>query len=342
MSDPSKGGNRSCGWDAKHRSSGWGKPWQDLGKASWGSPGWGEGQDWEKASWGNPDWGDGQKWWNDAKDDDWWDGGKGDDGGKGGAKNRSGGQGAESSSSAAAAAPAALELALVPYRPEVAVTHRPAAWFQEEELWTLAHFESCPVWTDNYQQHNAALKWFREECSAVAEGGMMLPGSCDMPAIVHPPGMSWTFNLDVMVTWSWHEMVAQLDTDSMSEVVNGKDGSSGGLISCEISPRPGFEYCHKMHHQMEAAKQPVWDKRNKKQPVWDFVLTRDDGSGIRLHPQWSTTKVETYAVEGGEGLQPPRAGLGKSDGRGTYKKFKEAGSHKMLRFDGMKRPPGNP
>ena len=62
MSDPSKGGNRSCGWDAKHRSSGWGNTWQDWGKAGLGSPEWGEGQDWEKASWDSPEWGDGQKW----------------------------------------------------------------------------------------------------------------------------------------------------------------------------------------------------------------------------------------------------------------------------------------
>ena len=167
----------------------------------------------------------------------------------------------------------------------------------------------------------------------------MLPGSCDMPAIVKGSGMGWTFNLDVMVTWSWHEMVAQLDTESMRVVVEGDACRSGGLIRCELLPRPGFKYDHKRHHQLKDAGRA---ERNTQLRVWDFVLTRDDGSGLRLHPQWSSTKVETYAVEGGEGLQLPRAGLGESDGPGTYKKFKEAGSQKILRFGGMKQPPGNP
>ena len=68
-------------------------------------------------------------------------------------------------------------------------------------------------------------------------------------------------------------------------------------------------------------------------PIWDFVLIRKDGSGIRLHPQWSTTKVESYDVEGhDEEVQPPCAGLGGSDGPGTYKYYKEIGSKRELRF----------
>ena len=28
--------------------------------------------------------------------------------------------------------------------------------------------------------------------------------------------------------------------------------------------------------------------------IWDFIVVRDDGSAIRLHPNWSNTKVETF------------------------------------------------
>ena len=333
MSHHSKGGNRSGGWGA-------------------GSPGWGDGQDWwndagwGKAGWGSPGWGDGQDWWNDGKGGG---GGAKNRGGGGGAKNRSGGQGAGSSSSAAgaaAAAPAAptAAAALAPPREGApaapAVIHHPAAWFQEEINgqihWDLAHFQSCPSWVDTYRQHNAALKWFRQEFeSAVAGQSMVLPNSCEIPAIVKGQGMDWDFNPAVLVKWSWHEMVAQLDAESMRVVVEGDAGRSGGLIRCELLPRPGFRYDHKRHHQLKDAGRA---ERNTQLRVWDFVLTRDDGSGLRLHPQWSSTKVETYAVEGGEGLQVPRAGLGESDGPGTYRRYKEAGNQRSLRFDATKRP----
>ena len=73
--------------------------------------------------------------------------------------------------------------------------------------------------------------------------------------------------------------------------------------------------------------------------AWDFVLIREDGSGIRVHPQWSTTKILTYDVEGhGEEVEIPRAGLGKSDGRGTYARYRNLGTGDALRFDASKRP----
>ena len=306
---------------------------------------------------------------------EWRDYGKG---GGGGAEHRSGGEGAGSSSSAgqsaaptaavavrAVAMPAAPTAAAapdfdplvtwagvknmatnVPYPAAPAVIHHPAAVFQscdswsgqweEVQIWDLAHFQSCDSWVDTHKQHNAALKWFRQEFeSAVAGQSMVLPNSCEIPAIVKGRGMDWDFNRAVLVKWSWHEMVAQLDAESMRVVVEGDAGRSGGLIRCELLPRPGFKYDHKLHHQLKDAGRA---ERNTQLRVWDFVLTRDDGSGLRLHPQWKSTKVDTYAVEGGEGLQPPRAGLGESDGPGTYRRYKEAGNQRSLRFDATKRP----
>ena len=73
--------------------------------------------------------------------------------------------------------------------------------------------------------------------------------------------------------------------------------------------------------------------------VWDFVLIRSDQSGVRLHPQWSTPKVESYAGEGhAQEVEIPQRGLGESDGPGTYKHFKTEGSQRTLRFDARKKP----
>ena len=69
------------------------------------------------------------------------------------------------------------------------------------------------------------------------------------------------------------------------------------------------------------------------------MLHRVDGTGIRLHPGWSNNKVNAYDVEGhAQEVVPPLAGLGGSDGRGTYRWYKEVGKSNQLRFDGAKRP----
>ena len=65
---------------------------------------------------------------------------------------------------------------------------------------------------------------------------------------------------------------------------------------------------------------------------WDFVLKRSDGTGVRLHPEWSTNKIPTYAVEGEGETDIPRNGLGMSDGRGTFRYYKEVGRQRTLKF----------
>ena len=140
--------------------------------------------------------------------------------------------------------------------------------------------------------------------------------------------MSYEFDEDDMREWSWLELVAQLDEESLKYVVEDGDDSRG-LIGCEFKQRPG-SYDHKSHNEKKAAGRPQKDVQLL---VWDFVLMRSDGSALRLHPQWNTTKVETYAVEGHETpVQIPKRSLGGSDGPGTYRYYKELGNQKTLRF----------
>ena len=147
--------------------------------------------------------------------------------------------------------------------------------------------------------------------------------------------MDYNFDYNRFHIWSWFEMVAQLDAESMAFVVNGADGRSCGLVSCSFALRPN-SYDHKRHHQLRLAGTP---KKDAQLRVGDFVLTRVDGSEVRLHPQWSKTAVESYAVEGhAEEVEIPAHGLGESDGPGTYRHFKDLGTQRRLKFDGTKRP----
>ena len=195
-------------------------------------------------------------------------------------------------------------------------------------------------WSGSYKQHNAALKFFRftqEDEDPEAAQPLVFNNTehVAVAAIVKGKGMDYDFDRTQMVSWSWWEMVAQMDAESINVVCHGPENRSRGVVGCEFSPRPN-SYDHKRHHQLKHAQQHYGNPQLR---VWDFVLKRDDGSALRVHPQWSTTKIETYEVEGhAEQVEPPTAGLGNSDGRGTYKYYKDVGTQGLLRFDPNKRP----
>ena len=147
--------------------------------------------------------------------------------------------------------------------------------------------------------------------------------------------MAYEFNERVWNEWSWVEMVAQLDDQSIAHVVKG-DRSSGFVKACWFAQRPN-SYDHKRHRQPKAEGRP---QTNTQLRVWDFVIVRDDDSCIRLHPQWSTTAVDVAAGVGHEEeIVTPSTGLGGSEGPGTYKYYKEVGVEKKLKFDAWKVPP---
>ena len=118
---------------------------------------------------------------------------------------------------------------------------------------------------------------------------------------------------------SWWELVGQWGRESMAYVVQGGDRSRG-LIACEFRPRPGW-HDHQTYHAREAAGHP---ERNVQLRVWDFVLMRNDGSGVRLHPDWSKTEGASNAEEWHvEPAEPHENGLGASEGRGAFNQHKQ-------------------
>ena len=131
-----------------------------------------------------------------------------------------------------------------------------------------------------------------------------------------------------MREWSWWELVAQLDDESLEYVVQDGD-SSRGLIACEVRPRPN-SYDHK--RQVQRTDVPQLRE-------WDFVLIRSDATAVRLHPGWSTTKIPTFAVEGHTApVEIPRSGLGRSDGPGTFRHYMQIGQERTLKFGSRRAP----
>ena len=79
-----------------------------------------------------------------------------------------------------------------------------------------------------------------------------------------------------------------------------------------------------------------------KLPMWDFALHRDDGTGVRLHPHWSDRKVDAFdLLPHADTVQPPKAGLGQSDGAGTFRHYAGLGVQRKYRFDASKEKQGS-
>jgi hypothetical protein len=151
----------------------------------------------------------------------------------------------------------------------------------------------------------------------------------EVPEIVHPKGMQYRFNQEIKNSWTWQEMVAQMDDASMRLVVEGPEKRSRGLVSCRLQQTDRYD--HKRHYA--CADKKVMLK------VWDFILIRDDGTQVCVHPNYSDTQFSCkYGVPETD-HEVPRTGPGGTNGPGTYKHFKNKQVDATLRFDARKALP---
>ena len=196
--------------------------------------------------------------------------------------------------------------------------------------WTKERFQGRECY-GHYSDHNAALKWFRDQCVEHNVGAIIMSNNTPVAvaATVHDPkGTGFHFDESKVVGWAWQDMVAQLDEASLDAVL-GCSGDSNPILGCSVMPRPK-SYDHKMASmRREQGLSAVADNR-----IWDFVIHRSGGTGIRLHPQRKSTKIETYDIEGhAEEVPLPRKGAGRSDGKGTFRWYKDVGNKMTLKFD---------
>ena len=88
-------------------------------------------------------------------------------------------------------------------------------------------------------------------------------------------------------------MIAQLDEKSVDIAVKGMGGRSCGLIGSYLAPRPK-SYNHQRHKMLKGKGRPLLDASLL---VWDFVIRREDGTLVRLHPQRQDRQVKTFELD---------------------------------------------
>ena len=195
----------------------------------------------------------------------------------------------------------------------------------------------------HYSMHNTVLKWFRENLRKNGHIQCSMNNLLRVPLMLKKKGASymrsptdWSWDPDVVQKWWWTEFVKQLTDADMEYVVNGPDGTSGGLTGCSFSERRG-SYDKKLMDAMKSWGEP-WPGPGKLR-IYDFVLHRADLSAIRLHPEYSSTKIQTFAEQGYETeVEQEYNGPGSSDGPGTFRFMaKDITNDRTLRFDAQRR-----
>ena len=110
----------------------------------------------------------------------------------------------------------------------------------------------------------------------------------------------------------------RFDDDTLRRII----GPGVTAVFCQPMGQPdASSYDHKREHF--ARHGGVRFAENAPVPVWDFVIHRGDGERIRLHPNQTNKKVSISRMGARIPLAAdgPRAGLGLSDGRGTFKRM---------------------
>ncbi len=218
-------------------------------------------------------------------------------------------------------------------RPTAEEPQSQATAISARRIYDLQFFRDFSNFTAHHQQHNAALKYFHETLEWTMRESRELNVREVVHDIVHEKGPNYSIHPQSQREWSWLELVAQLQDEDLLTVVEGDDRRSRGLVGCLFSRRPN-SYDHKTHHKMKQNAEP---QPRAKIKIWDFLLLRDDGTGIRLHPNWKGTKVESFSMEGHAiEVPPPQKGFGESAGPGTFKGYKDIGTERILRFDPRK------
>jgi hypothetical protein len=169
--------------------------------------------------------------------------------------------------------------------------------------------------------NNTALKWIRDT-NELPRGVPQIEyfdltphREIQIGKLIRSKGMNYEFDNDDKQPWSWLTMLQNFNADLQNRIV-GK-----GLVSLRCQPITG-SYDHKRHHAAKVLNQPF--PSGIVAPIWDFVAMRTDNTEVRFHPSQTSGKVEIHAVTQMQVETTrviPAAGLGNSDGPGTYRRI---------------------
>ena len=174
-----------------------------------------------------------------------------------------------------------------------------------------------------FERSNEALKHFRDryEIGFIPQVFQHIldlePAFLLIRKVTHGTGEEFHFEAGAPpVAFSWSQML--LATGQKFEHVVGV-----GVVAVLMFVRPNSYDHHRGHSFVNLhGKQP-----ENRPPVWDFLVKRADGTGILLHPRWRKKGgIDILPFEDmPDAVSPvPSAGVGKSDGKGTYRRTKNA------------------
>ena len=189
--------------------------------------------------------------------------------------------------------------------------------------------------------HNTALKYFRQEAEERRSECVTFKNSAPakMKEMVKGEKTEFSFRGNPNIEWHWQEMVAQLDAESLAYVVEGQlldPNRSRGLISCRLQKRRN-SYDHKRHHALRQQGEAITMDLLYE---WDFVLVRENGTEVWLHPSWNSPTVrcnkpcepDVVGFPQPQTDDVPLNDLGGSSGPGTYKWHKDKNKKTELRW----------
>ena len=163
----------------------------------------------------------------------------------------------------------------------------------------MDYFFAWGQFSEGYKQHNAALKFLREQQENADDPSnsptlhLDADGWTAVAVINHDAkGMGWKWK-DESRWWSWHKMTAQMTEESRATVVKGPKAAVAASWGCSFAVRPN-SYDHSRSYMLNKTS----GAPSVKVPIWDFVVHRADGTAISLHLEWKKPRFPSFAEEG--------------------------------------------
>jgi hypothetical protein len=216
------------------------------------------------------------------------------------------------------------------------------------EVWTLERIRQEAVPADARQQwaeNNNLIKyarWRHENpigCPTVEEVMIdMHEATFEVIECEHGKGEVYTFQGDGPThPWSWRAFVNAMKPQE-AELVVGP-----GLVAISLYNRPGTYDHHRAHAANKHGHEDL-QHCNYRPPIWDFRFYRSDGSSMLVHPRrQKKQKMDiTSLADCPDGPVMPKAGSGKSDGKGTYRRVTEAAYPRVGQPSSSSLPPPSP
>jgi hypothetical protein len=192
------------------------------------------------------------------------------------------------------------------------------------EVWTLDRIREEAVLANARQQwhlNNNVLqfaRWRYEDhigCPTVQEVMIdMKESTLEVIDCEHGKGEFYTFQEDGPThPWSWRALVNAMQPRDAEMVVGP------GLVAISLYRRPDT-YDHRRANAAKTHGHENLQHCDGRPPIWDFRFYRSDGISMTVHPhRQKNTKMDIAGLKYCPNeLVMPKAGSGKSDGKGTY------------------------